>query len=360
LLRTVRHFIVLRKTGFPHYSNTMIPQQTALFRIMTTFSLALVMLLTGTACRETAPPPPADIVKLDIPLRDLAPPQIPPLTPEPSARLDKRFVPECSGFVASKKFPGVFWTHSDSGNPATLVAIRADGSVVKPRNAGSEYTGVKIAGATNKDWEAVTIDAAGRILIADTGNNDSVRKDLRLLAFPEPDPTRDTQVTPEIIAVRHLDQTDFLKTGHKRYDCESIFCWKGSVYVFTKRWTDSWSVLCRLQMAPGGKEGVFIPVTAFNARGLVTDAAISPDGRRLAVLTYHNVWLFTLPTEDSDKAGVPPTPISGKAHYYPIQFPLNQWQAEAISFIDENRVLIGAEQGVLFTLDLSKIPEAGK
>jgi hypothetical protein len=106
-------------------------------------------------------------------------------------------------------------------------------------------------------------------------------------------------------------------------------------------------------MDSAGRQGVFTPVAAFDARGLVTDAAVSPNGRRLAVLTYHNVWLFTLPAESFDKNGAPNTPISEPVNYYPVQFPFDNWQAEGIAFIDDNRVLIGAEQGGLFTLDFS-------
>ena len=321
-------------------------------------AITLLAVVFASGCRPTPPPPPADIADLAIPLEYFSKPEIQPLTPEPSAKLDRRLVPECSGLVASRKFPGIFWTHSDSDAPATLVPIRADGTVVKPSGAGADYIGVKIAGVKNIDWEAVTIDGRGRIIIADIGNNNSDRKDLRLLVFPEPDPSRDTVATPQIIPVRYRDQTDFSKKNRKIYDSESIFTWRGSVYVFTKRWSDFWTVLYRLQMDADNRTGVFVPVSAFDVQGLVTDAEVSPDGRQLAVLTYHNVWLFTLPTAANNKNGGSPSPISGTAHYYPVQFPLDKWQVEGISFIDNKHVLIGSEQGVLFILDLSEIPEA--
>jgi hypothetical protein len=322
--------------------------------------VTFLLLATNFGCRPNPPPPPEDIAALGIPIESFSPAQMPPLMLEPSAKLDKRLVPECSGFAASRQYPGLFWTLSDSGNPATLVAIRTDGSVVKPQRAGADYVGVKITGVKNTDWEAVTSDEKGRILIADMGNNDSSRKNLRLLVFPEPNPMRDTSAIPQIIPVRYRDQTDFTKQGHRHYDCESIFTWRGSIYVFTKRWSDTWTVLYRLQINSGGKEGVFVPVASFNARGLVTDAAISPDGCRLVVLTYHNLWLFKLPAKNSDNNSTSSNPISGTAYYYPIQFPMDKWQAEAISFIDNQRVLIGSEDGALFTLDLSKIPEAAR
>ena len=33
--------------------------------------------------------------------------------------------------VASRKHPGIFWVHNDSGNPPSLFAVRRDGSLVR-------------------------------------------------------------------------------------------------------------------------------------------------------------------------------------------------------------------------------------
>lgn len=267
---------------------------------------------------------------------------------ESTARLDKGLVPECSGLVRSKKYPGIFWTLSDSGAAPNIVAIRADGSIVKPPGASVGYQGIRVKGASNVDWEAICIDHQGRLIIADTGNNANARHNLALFVFPEPDPQKDTETEAVLrIPVKFARQKQF-PDPRKRYDCEAIFTHGNELYALTKRRKDTWTELHRLKYTNGG-EGEFIPVAAFNSRGMVTDAATSPDGRRLVVLTYHNVWLFELPAAGADAV------LSGPAWYARLQFPLNAWQVEAITFLDDSRILIGSEQGMLYTLELSRL-----
>ncbi|MDR3229631.1 MAG: hypothetical protein LBT53_09585, partial [Puniceicoccales bacterium] len=103
----------------------------------------------------------------------------------PAASLDKRLVPECSGLAASQKYPGVFWAHSDSDTAHrfnTLVPIYADGRTVRPPVAASpknggpqqareQWRGIVVAGARNNDWEAITTDGRGNLILGDIGNN---------------------------------------------------------------------------------------------------------------------------------------------------------------------------------------------
>ncbi|MDR2844982.1 MAG: hypothetical protein LBV28_02690 [Puniceicoccales bacterium] len=312
------------------------------------FLAAQCVCLLGLLCFATGCPAgdaPANALAA-VPRETVAIGSLEVVLPQRVAQLDKRFVPECSGLVASKKYPGVFWTHSDSDSPATIVAIHADGTVVKPPAASAAYRGITLTGAVNNDWEAITTDDLGRLIIADMGNNHSSRRNLCLLAFPEPDPQKTLAVTPKKIAVRYADQTDF-PDKKKRFDSEAAFVWNGAVYVLTKRWSDTWTVLYRLNMT-SASSGVFEPVTSFDSHGLVTDASISPDGRLLAILTYHGLWAFVLPSSGKN-------PLSGSVLYRPLQFPMTSWQAEALAFRDNDHVLIGTEQGELYVVALSRL-----
>ncbi len=268
------------------------------------------------------------------------------LEPARTGTLDRRLVRECSGFAASKKFPGIFWTLSDSENSATVVAIRADGTVVKPANAGANYRGIEVKGARNIDWESLVLDGKNNLIICDTGNNRSARKNLRLLVAPEPDPRKDVSISPRVVPVRFSDQISF-PDKKKRYDCEATFVWNDAIYCLTKRWTDTWTVLYRMEMQADGS-GLFKPVTCFDSRGLVTDAAISPDGRMLAILTYKQIWVFILP-----KSGV--NPLAGSVLTRPLQFPGTSWQVEAVAFSGNDKLLVGCEEGDLYTIDVSRL-----
>ncbi|MDR2512333.1 MAG: hypothetical protein LBD01_00795 [Puniceicoccales bacterium] len=267
---------------------------------------------------------------------------------ESSAQLDTKLVRECSGFARSRKYPEIYWTISDSGAPPNIYAMRADGSIIKPPGAGKNYQGIRVKGATNIDWEAICLGHDGRLIVADTGNNTNSRQNLALYIFPEPDPQKDAETeTAHRVPVKFEQQEQF-PDPQKRYDCEAIFSHGNELYAFTKRRKDTWTVLHRLKHSSAGV-AVFTPVTAFNSRGMVTDAATSPDEHRLVVLTYHGIWLFEL-----SPAGTP-NPLSGPAWYARLQFPLNTWQVEAVAFEDDSHLLIGSEQGALYKLELSRL-----
>lgn len=316
------------------------------------FPLAPVALLAVLACgcdeRLAAPEvvpasgTPALVVK--------AVPKLDALVPAFVGRMDKTLIRECSGLAAARKYPGVFWTFSDSGDTARLFAIRADGSVVKPDGVAN-YAGVKVSGAENHDWEAACVDESGRLLLGDIGNNTSSRKKLCLYVLPrEPDPRRE-QVTLQArrVPFHYCDQTE-IPDPRKNHDGEAMFSWRGDVYVLTKHWTDHRTELHRIDMAAteDGSRPTAL-VARLDVGGMVTDAALSPSGRRLAILTYTGLWVFDLTVVPGAH------PLSGAAFFRPLVFPLTSWQVEAVAFSDESTLLIGNEEGDLFRVDFAEL-----
>jgi len=55
-------------------------------------------------------------------------------------------ITESSGIVASRRFPGVFWTHNDDGGQPVLYAIGKRGQALGR---------VAVDGVTVKDWEDI-------------------------------------------------------------------------------------------------------------------------------------------------------------------------------------------------------------
>ena len=53
----------------------------------------------------------------------------PPSDQEALGKFDLRAIPEASGIVKSRRYPGIFWVHNDSGKPPALFAIRRDGTI---------------------------------------------------------------------------------------------------------------------------------------------------------------------------------------------------------------------------------------
>jgi hypothetical protein len=90
-------------------------------------------------------------------------------------------IDEASGLARSQRYPDVFWVINDDG-PSELYAIDS---------AGRDLGRVKLSDASNRDWEDIasfTLDGVGYLLIADIGDNDGKRKDVRLYVIEEPEP----------------------------------------------------------------------------------------------------------------------------------------------------------------------------
>ena len=105
---------------------------------------------------------------------------IPPDDFEPIGRLTHPAIAEASGIVASRRHPGIFWVHNDSGNPPAIFAVRKDGALVR-----------EFAVATaNVDWEDVAIDDEGHLYLGDIGNN-GLKLPIRAIhRLDEPDPSK--------------------------------------------------------------------------------------------------------------------------------------------------------------------------
>src|SRR3954453_16618786 len=84
--------------------------------------------------------------------------------------IDYKPCTESSGVLASRKHPGVFWTHCDSGNDAAIYAITRVGKFI------AEYQ----FDVPNHDWEDIAIDDDGPLFIGDIGNNGGKRAQIHV------------------------------------------------------------------------------------------------------------------------------------------------------------------------------------
>ena len=278
-----------------------------------------------------------------------------PLVLRPVGAMDREAVPECSALQASPTQDRVLWTLSDSDGPARLVPIRPSGLVAVPPGTpltfgGKRYLGVEIAGARNLDWEALTADGAGNLIIGDVGNNLSRRRELFLYIVPEP-PLGATSATPtRRLTFTWPDQVEF-PDPEMSHDCEAIFWYHGKLHLLTKHRRDTLSNLWRAEIPATATRAYLSPVATFDAHGMVTDASISPDGKHLAVLTYRMLWVF-------DLSRSPENPLAGPALARPIQPPVTQWQVEGCGWLDNETLLLGAEEGALFRVKLDELRPA--
>jgi len=270
----------------------------------------------------------------------------PALALRASGKLDPKLVPECSALFPSRRNPGVFWTLSDSGAKPVLVPVRADGS--KVFTAKGYAQGVALAGASNVDWEALAGDDEGNLIVGDVGNNVSRRKELAFYLCAEPTPDA-ASVPVRKVTFAWPDQTAF-PDPELAHDCEAMFLLRGKLYLLTKHRRDTLTDLWRADIPATGDRATLTKLARFDIGGMVTDACLSPDRTRLAVLTYRNVWVFDLPATGEDF-------FRGRAVHATLSPPVLSFQLEGCAWADASNLLLGSEQGDLFRIPLGELRE---
>ncbi len=216
---------------------------------------------------------------------------------------------EISGIAESRRRPGVLWVENDSGNPADLHAID---------DSGHRIATVHVDGARNIDWEdlaAFELDGRPYVLIGDVGDNGGRQHDLELYVVAEPDLARATPEQPLELTVKPAWTLEARWPDGAR-DCEAVAvdAQRREVLLMSKRRLPP--ELFRLRLDPPRRnEGVrsaeqigfayslpqSTPEEQATAKGLarirhqVTSIDLSPDGRRLAVLTYDGAYVYDRP-----------------------------------------------------------------
>jgi hypothetical protein len=266
--------------------------------------------------------------------------------PSPTGEQLDRSVNEPSGIVVSAQYDDTLWTHPDSGNGNWLFAVD---------HAGQALARLRVENIENVDWEDITRDDRGNLWIADSGNNESDRRDLAIHRIPEPDPRTDIDRVRADMTVRfhYADQSEYGRP-RSNFDAESLMWWDGHLWLFTKHRGDSLTTLYRFPILDEAPEHELAlePLATFDlgeelGEGysasdfpcMTTGADAAPDGKHWALLSYDAVFVFELPATGS-------TALFAKPVRRIALDP--QWvrQVEALTFEGADLLLVNEERAM--------------
>jgi hypothetical protein len=239
-------------------------------------------------------------------------------------------VNESSGVAASRRNPGMYWTHNDSGDTARLFAMGGSG----------EDLGVyELSGVQATDWEDIAVGpgpyGTSHIYVGDIGGNAGrTRVSVRRVAEP-------AVTLGQAPGTWSLDGAANLLAdypGGAKYDAEALFVdpANADIYIVTKSSLGSSRVF--LFPASAQVPGVAATLVEVGSRKfvegnlMVTGGDISPDGSEIVLRTYDRVYLWQRAPGQSVAQAIAGTPcvfaITGEA------------QGEAVGYQSDGRSLL--------------------
>lgn len=251
---------------------------------------------------------------------------------------------EDSVAVTSVSQPGIIFGLNDSGHEPRIFAFDSSG-----RGRGSW----RVFGARNRDWEAAALGPCRQrgtwcLYVGDVGDNEARRQYVTIYRVAEPLVSDSTGV-----AGLRVESSLNVRYSDRPHDVEAMYVGvDGSLFLITKRrlldeqrrprralifkvpsssWDSSGTVVASLvdslPVVPGERQG-----------GQISDAALSPDAKLLAVRTYDDIYFFEMDSVTSlPKSGQTPGPCTLRG--------LREDQGEGIAWWwDRRRVVLTSER----------------
>lgn len=195
-------------------------------------------------------------------------------------------VTESSGLAASRRNPGLIWTHNDSGDRPRLYCLTR-----KATTCGTW----QVTGASAFDWEDMAAGpgpTAGEpyLYVGDIGDNRQARDEIAVYRLVEP-----AAPSPRAGVVVPTSPADRLELRYEdgRHDAEALLVHprSGDLYVITKDFAGG-----AVYKASAGTSILRrIADLEIGLGDVVTGGDIAPDGTRVAVSTYGRGFEMTLP-----------------------------------------------------------------
>jgi hypothetical protein len=196
---------------------------------------------------------------------------------------------ELSGVVASRKNPGVLYTHNDSGSNSTVIIMS---------DVGEPLGQLVLSNVTAGDWEDIAVgpcNAGSCIFVGEIGDNDLAYASRTIYRFIEP---TISPVAPIGTLMVTADAFPFVYPD-ARHDAETLLVnpANGDIFIVTKV-SGAPSTVYRMPRPSGfgmqvtlGRVG---DLSLSASAGLVTGGDIHPCGTRMLIRTYPMIYEFNL------------------------------------------------------------------
>jgi hypothetical protein len=215
-----------------------------------------------------------------------------------AGRIADPAVTESSGIAASRRKPGAYWTHNDSGSKPHLFAVD---------ERGRSLATFAVPGIKAFDWEDIALGpgperGVSYIYIGDIGDNLARRKEIVVYRVREPaipDTPGSSRIPTSPAATIRLTYPD------GPHDSEALLVHPrtGDLYVVAK--TSDATAPVFAARAPF-RDGARVPMERVGALtisslfgSLITGGDIAPDGTRVVVCNYLSAYELTLRRGDS-------------------------------------------------------------
>ncbi|MFC2090105.1 hypothetical protein ACFLT1_04950 [Bacteroidota bacterium] len=232
---------------------------------------------------------------------------------------------ETSGLVA---MDDSFLSMNDSGGEPALYEFDSEGIILKKYH---------IPSIRNMDWEALAEDAL-YYYIADVGNNFGDRDTLYIYKIPKrcdfnlPDTS-----TFERISIRFNEITSRNQQGWYSHDCEAMFVFKDSIYLFAKDWVSKNTRIYVLPVIAGHYD--LKARKRYDVDALITGADIDPLRKEVVLVGYRNFYPVLIRYNFIDDPAI--IECGGKARFFPLH---SAQQVEGVSYDSKGRIYITAEK----------------
>lgn len=232
----------------------------------------------------------------------------PPLPPgvELAAVLTDARLPEISGLAWSRRHPGILWVHNDGPDKGSSDPY----NTIHAMDRGGQIRASLHLPLRNIDWEDMAaFEHAGRayLLLADTGDNGGLRKELSLHVIEEPDKLEDGTLSSSAVRTIRFRWPD----GPRDCEAVAVDAAAGAIYLVSKKRVPP--ELFHLSLHPtepkrvqvarrlGTLAGILQPGEVDLARSplfgkyrsQISAADLSADGRRFAVISYRHVYWWS-------------------------------------------------------------------